>query len=123
MGWTKAERYITDYTEIGQYLEEMDGFHDYQIGNLEIKNNTLVRVFVEEVIPGKKLQDSTGKIWEWEFEDIRKFEFECDCAMRLYIDELHTGDEDGEILFELHNGYISVTVEKIGLRVPSDVKE
>lgn len=57
MGWTEAERYITKYDEIVQYLDEQDAFHDYRIGHLEHEDADQVSVYVEEVLPGKKLQD------------------------------------------------------------------
>ena len=119
MGWTDALRYITDYDEIVQYFDEMAGFHDYQLGNIVYKDDKNAEIFIEEVIPGKKLQDKTGKIWQCSFEGVRIFEIDCDSAVAFNIFEVHGGETTGEIIFGLINGNIRIIADKIKVRIPS----
>ncbi len=123
MDWTDALEYKTDYDDIIRYLEEKECFHDYRIGNLEYSSGKgTASVYVEEVIPNKKLQDNTGKIWLFEFDGIEKFELDNDCAVNFCIFEIVKGDENGEIRFDLDQGYIRIKARKISLRIPSDTR-
>lgn len=121
MDWTDALKYISDFDEIVRYLDEMDRFHDYRVGNIEHRDGK-ASIFIEEVIQEKSLQESTGKIWKCDFEGIKVFEIVCDSAMQFYIGEVHGGSEKGEVMFELTNGYIRIVAETVCLRVPSDMR-
>ena len=123
MGWTDALRYITDYDEAIQYFDEMDGFHDYRIGHIVYKDGKNADIFIEEVIPGKKIPDNTGKVWECSFEDVKNFEISCDSAMHFYIGDIYGGETQGEVMFELTNGYIRILADRIIVRVPSDERK
>jgi len=122
MGWTDALRYITDFEEAIQYFDEMDGFHDYRIGNIVYKDGKNADIFIEEVIPGKKLQDNTGKAWKCSFEGVKSFEIECDSAVGFYIGDIYGNATREEISFELINGYIKIVAERINVRIPSDAR-
>ena len=121
MGWTDRQEIKNDYLDIIEYLELMDGFHDYRIGNLHYDGNT-VDIFVEEVIPGAKIQYSTGLIWDFHFIGVRSFYISVDCAGGFWIYEIERGNELGEISFNLVPGHICVTAEKVTLGIPSHKK-
>ena len=123
MGWTDALEYKKDFDDIVQYLDEMDNFHDYLIGHLKYSSGKgTASVSIEEVIPNKKLQDNTGKVWMIDFEGVENFEMSNDCAVKMYVFEIVKGDENGELLFDLDQGYIRIKARKISLRIPSDVR-
>ena len=72
MGWTEREMVLTSYEEIIKYLEDQDGFHDYRIGNVHY-DGSKADVTIEEVVPGAKIQDGTGLVWDFHFKGVTSF--------------------------------------------------
>ena len=118
MGWTERREIKNNYQDIVEYLDSMDGFHDYRIGDVEYKGDS-ANIMIEEVLPGRKIQDDTGLIWDFHFEKISKFIFSVDCVVGFWISEVERGNAPREILFNLNNGIISVVAEKITLGITS----
>lgn len=118
MGWTERREIKNNYQDIVEYLDSMDSFHDYRIGNVDYDENS-VDITIEEVLPGRKIQDDTGLIWDFHFENISKFIFSVDCVIGFWISEVGRGNAPGEVTFNLNNGIISVVAEKITLGIPS----
>ena len=118
MGWTKRSEMKNNYHDIVEYLNSMDGFHDYRIGNVKYDGDS-ANITIEEVLPGRKLQDSTCLIWDFHFEKINKFIFSVDCVSGFWISEIEGSNVLGEVIFNLHSGIISVVAEKIILGIPA----
>ncbi len=117
MSWTERDEIKIWFEDIVAYLDLMGGFHDYRIGNIEYDGDR-AEIMVEEVIPGKKISDGAGIIWNFEFEEIRNFSMSVDSVLGFYIDSIEKGDGLDEILFRLHSGIISIQAEKISLGIP-----
>lgn len=66
MGWTERKEILTSFKSIMDYIEKEDSFHDYRIGTIHYLENE-VELTIEEVIPGAKIQDSTGFVWDFHF--------------------------------------------------------
>ena len=116
--FTKRERYLDSYDDIVTYLKDFD-FHDYRVGGFEFDlEQNKMQIFVEEVIPGKKLEDSAGKIWDFTFRYIEKCSFNLDLVLGLYIYDLHGGNEPGEIVLEGDGGNIYVASKEVSLGIP-----
>ena len=115
--WTDRIETKTDYTDILEYLELMDGFHDYRIGYIDYDGEK-ARITVEEVLPGKDLKDDAGLIWDFACEKVRDYHFHVDCQLSFYIYEVVKGNESGRLFFELNGGYIDICANKISLGIP-----
>ena len=118
MAWTKRAEIKDNYQDIVKYLGSMAGFHDYRIGAIQYDGNS-VNIFVEEVVPGKKVKDNDGLVWDFHFEKVNAFFFNVDCAIGFYVQEIEQGDVPGEISFNLVSGTISIIAEKVTLGIPS----
>lgn len=118
MGCTERSEYINNFDDVVKYLETRYNFHDYRIGHL-FYDGKRADITVEEVIPGKKLQDSTGLIWDFHFEDVTSFQISADCVLRFWILEVKKGNKPNEVLFNLGSGEISVVSNSIRLGIPS----
>ncbi len=100
----------------------MNGFHDYRIGSIDY-NGDSAHITIEEVIPEKKIQDSTGLVWDFCFEGISMFSFSVDCVMGFWILDVENGKSPGEILFNLDSGIILIAAEKVILGIPSPMEK
>ena len=116
--FTERERYLDNYDDVAKYLDEMN-FHDYRVGGFDFDlNKSKMKFFIEEIIPGKKLSDSTGKVWDFTFCNIEKLEFNLDLPLGLHVFDIYAGNEPGEIVLEGHEGSIYVTSKNIQLGIP-----
>ena len=50
--WTERIKIITTFDEALAYIESQNGFHDFQLGNIEVRKNT-VKIMIEEDIGNK----------------------------------------------------------------------
>lgn len=73
MGWTERKEILTSFKSIMNYIEKEDSFHDYRIGTIHYLENE-VELTIEEVIPGAKIQDSTGFVWDFHFKGVTFFQ-------------------------------------------------
>ena len=118
MGWTERIERKTKYDEIIKYIESLGCFHDYRMGSLSVRNGH-VRITIEEVIPAKHIADSTGLIWDFEFDDVSEISIDADTAFHFSIAEVIAGEKENELVFELRNGVICITANAISLGIPS----
>ncbi len=65
------------------------------------------------------MEDSTGLVWDFNFECIQDFEISADCVLGFFIDEVIKGDKGNEVFLRLHNGILSIVAEKVSLGIPS----
>ncbi|EUB16450.1 hypothetical protein HMPREF1508_1251 [Shuttleworthella sp. MSX8B] len=121
MGWTERETVLTSYEEIIKYLEDQDGFHDYRIGNVHY-DGSKADVTIEEVVPGAKIQDSTGLVWDFHFKGVTSFEMSVDVVMGFWIYEVERGEKPNEIAFNLDSGFLGIAAEHIEFGIPSQEK-
>ncbi|MCI7326284.1 MAG: hypothetical protein MR537_01390 [Clostridiales bacterium] len=121
MGWTEREKILTSYEEIIKYLEDEDYFHDYRIGNVHYDGSN-ADITIEEVIPGAKIQDSTGLVWDFHFKDVTSFEMSVDVVMGFWIYEVERGEKPNEIAFNLDSGFLGIAAEQIEFGIPSPEK-
>ena len=121
MGWTEREKILTSYEEIVKYLEDEDYFHDYRIGNVSYDGNN-ADVTIEEVIPGAKIQDSTGLMWDCYFKGVTSFEMSVDAVMGFWICEVERGENPNEIVFNFDSGFLGIAAEQIEFGIPSQEK-
>ena len=117
MGWTERKERLTSFKSIMDYIEKEDYFHDYRIGNIHYSENE-VDLTIEEVIPGKKIQDSTGLVWDFHFKGVTFFIISVDVVLGFWIMEVTSGNKPNEIEFNLDSGIISVAAEYIELGIP-----
>ena len=100
------------------YLDKENNFHDYRIGNIEhTASETMITV--EEVIPGVKVEDSAGPIWDFHFKGVTFFEMMVDVVLGFWIMDVDRGEKPNEISFSLLSGIIHVAAEQIELGIPS----
>lgn len=118
MGWTERIRILKTYREIKEYLENENCFHDYRIGNVHYAGN-IADVTIEEVIPGAKIQDSTGLVWDFHFKGVTSFEMSVDVVMGFWILEVECGERPNEISFNLDSGVLSIAAEQIEFGIPA----
>jgi len=118
MGWTEREKVLTSYEEIIKYLEDEKCFHDYRIGNIYY-DGSKADVTIEEVIPGKRLQDSTGRVWDFHFKEVTSFEMSVDVVLGFWIFEVGRGEKDKEIHFDLDSGFLDISAEQFEFGIPS----
>ena len=117
-GWTKRKEVLTSYEGIISYLDKENNFHDYRIGNIEhTASETMITV--EEVIPGVKVEDSAGPIWDFHFKGVTFFEMMVDVVLGFWIMDVDRGEKPNEISFSLLSGIIHVAAEQIELGIPS----
>ena len=114
--WTERERYITSFEEIKEYLEQMDCFHDYRIGNVEY-GGKLAKITVEEIVPAEHVSESTSSVWDFTITGIESYKMNCDCAFTWFLNEVTL--EDDELVFNCTNGYVSIKAAEIKLGIPS----
>lgn len=114
--WTERERYIEHFNEIQDYLEYMDNFHDYRIGNLNFKDGE-AEITVEEYIPNSHISETAGLIWNFKFKNIEEFEINSDCVLQWWIAEINL--ENKEFVFECTNGCIAIKAAQVKLGIPS----
>ena len=114
--WTEREKYISEHNEIKEYLEAMDAFHDYRIGNIEVADNYVI-LTIEEIVPAKHIADTAGQIWDFKFEEVIKLKMNNDCVGAFFIDEITM--EDGAIIFSCTNGCIQIKAAHIQIGIPS----
>jgi hypothetical protein len=100
------------------YIEKENDFHDYRIGNIDYSDNE-VDLTIEEVIPGAKIQNSTGLVWDFHFKGVTFFEISVDVVMGFWIMEVAHGEKPNEIAFNLDSGFIGVAAEYIEFGIPS----
>ena len=121
MGWTEREKILTSYEEIVKYLEDKDCFHDYRVGNV-FYDGINADVTIEEIIPGAKIQDSTGLVWNFHFKSVTSFEMSVDVVMGFWIYEVGRGKKPNEIVSNLDSGFLGIAAEQIEFGVPSREK-
>lgn len=117
MGWTERKERLTSFKSIMDYIEKENYFHDYRIGNIHYSENE-VDLTIEEVIAGKKIQDSTGLVWDFHFRGVTFFIMSVDVVLGFWIWEVTSGNKPNEIEFNLDSGIISVAAEYIELGIP-----
>ena len=76
---------------------------------------------IEEVLPGRKIPDNTGLIWDFHFKGVTFFEMNVDVILGMWVFDVDRGDKPNEIAFNLHSGNIYVAAEQIELGIPSDL--
>ena len=113
--WTERERYIEDFNEIQDYLDIMDNFHDYRIGNLYFKDRE-AEITVEEYIPNPHISETAGLVWNFKFKNVEESEMNIDCVLQFWITEINL--ENNKFVFECTNGCISIKAEQVKLGVP-----
>lgn len=114
--WTERKRYITSFDDIKVYLEEMDYFHDHRVGNIQYDGKE-AKITVEEIIPDKHISESAGSIWDFSVKEIESFKMDIDSAFSCFLNEVTL--QDGELVFNCTNGYVSIKAKEIVLGVPS----
>jgi len=121
VGWSERVRYITDFDEIMQYVESKNGFHDCRIGGFtfNMEENT-AKFFVESVSSEKESVPGTDKIWNFEFSEIKSFDFDMDIVAGFWIYDVCQGDGLGEIVFLADGGYINISAKKISVGIPGN---
>ena len=114
--WTEREKYISEHNEIKEYLEAMDAFHDYRIGNIAVAEECIT-ITVEEIVPAKHVSESAGQIWDFNFKDIEKLKMNNDCVGSFIITEITM--EDDAIIFGCTNGCFEIKANSIQIGIPS----
>ena len=115
--WTEREKELSTYNDIETYLNSMDNFHDYRLGDFEYSKDSTVCVCIEtDHKPINSAEE--GLIWNFNFEKVTEFSFSIDSMLGSWIDEI-TVENNSQILFGLTNGYISVSADEIKLGIPS----
>ena len=114
--WTERERYITSFEEIKSYIEQIGFFHDHRVGNVEY-DGKVAKITVEEIVPDKHISESVGNIWDFTITGIESYQMNCDCAFTWFLNEITL--EDGELVFNFTNGYVSIKAKEIRLGIPS----
>lgn len=77
---------------------------------------------IEEVVPGAKIQDSTGLVWDFHFKGVTSFEMSVDVVMGFWIYEVERGEKPNEIAFNLDSGFLGIAAEHIEFGIPSQGK-
>ena len=115
--YTQREKELHTYNDIEDYLNSMDNFHDYKLGNFEYDKASNICVCIEtDHNPINSSKE--GLVWDFNFEKVTDFSFSMDVMIGSWVDEI-TVETDSKIVFALTNGYISVSAEKIKLGIPS----
>ena len=114
--WTERERYIASFEEIKAYIEQIGFFHDHRIGNIEY-DGKVTKITVEEIVPDKHISESAGSIWDFTITGIESYQMNCDCAFTWFLNEVTL--EDGELVFNCTNGYVSIKAKEIKLGIPT----
>lgn len=116
--WTDREKILNSFDEINSYLESMCSFHDYRLGNLELKDNS-VSINIEEDM--KSIDNRNDYIWNFTFRLISDCRIDMDCILTSYITEVVFRDKH-EVMINLTNGYISIVADDIQLGIPKRMK-
>ena len=121
VGWSKRVRYITDFDEIMQYIALQNDFYDCRIGgfsfNMEEKT---AKLYVESVSAEKGNVPDTDKIWDFEFTEIKSFDFDMDIAAGFWIYEVCRGDDLNEMVFSADGGSITISAKNISVGIPEN---
>lgn len=96
----------------------MCSFHDYRLGNLELKDNS-VSINIEEDM--KSIDNRNDYIWNFTFRLISDCRIDMDCILTSYITEVVFRDKH-EVMINLTNGYISIVADDIQLGIPKRMK-
>lgn len=96
MGWTERKEILTSFKSIMNYIEKEDSFHDYRIGTIHYLENE-VELTIEEVIPGAKIQDSTGFVWDFHFKGVTFFKILVDMPIPAFLSACNVGLFTGEL--------------------------
>ncbi len=114
--WTEREKELTDLINIEKYIDEMDNFHDYMIGDISYNSEKQeARICVETEHDVKK-SSKEGLIWNFEFEQATNILISVDSMLSCYVHEITV--EDGQVHFWLTNGNIYVKANKVKLGIP-----
>lgn len=116
--WTDREKILNSFDEINAYLESMCSFHDYRLGNLELKDNS-VSITIEEDM--KSIDNRNAYIWNFTFNLISDCRIDMDCILTSYISEVVFRDKH-EVMISLTNGYIWIIADDIQLGIPQSMK-
>ena len=106
----------SSFEEIKAYIEQIGFFHDHRVGNVEY-DGKVAKITVEEVVPDKHISESAGSIWDFTITGIESYQMNCDCAFAWFLNEVTL--DDGEIVFNCTNGYVSIKATGIKLGIPS----
>ncbi len=113
--WTERLKTINNFDNITAYLDSIDYFHDYRLGNVEICNDS-IKICVEEDTENK--HNENAHIWDFTFTEYSDFKADVDCIIPSYINEISV--EDNYVMFSLNNGFISLLCKKISLGIPKE---
>ena len=111
--WSERKKIISDFDEVISYIKQQDSFHDYRLGNVEFKNNSIVIMIEEDT---KDKYNEQALVWDFSFDIISDLKFELDCFLPMYIYEVSI--ENHAVEFGLTNGYIMFDAEDISLGIP-----
>ena len=114
--WTEREKELTDLTNIEKYLDEMDNFHDYMIGNISYNSEKQEASICVETEHDVRNSSKEGLIWNFDFEQVTNILIGVDSMLSCYVHEITV--EDGQVHFWLTNGNIYVTANKVELGIP-----
>ena len=116
--WTKREKEIYTLAEIEEYVEEMDCFHDYMLGNVRYDSEKGFAEICIETDHEPKKSAEEGYVWNFEFEGIEEILFAIDVPLRGWVDEILILD-DKKVMFSLTSGCITISASKVKLGIPS----
>ncbi len=120
--WIKERKEITNYNEILEFIKECNEFHDMRIGGFDYDSDKKnAKIFIEELDYNKKIpDDDVLSQYYFEINDIEKFIFHSDIALKSYVLETYESNKN-EITIALTNGEIVFKASKILLSVPINV--
>ena len=108
---------ISGIDNVLQYLDDMDGFHDYPIGNLTYDGSTF-SITIEEVLEGEDWpNESNGRVWMLEFSHVSDIDIEIDVPLGLWIDDINMND-DGAFVIQCNQGTVTILANSVELSAP-----
>ncbi len=115
---------IGNIDSILQYIESMDAFHDYPIGNISYDVSTsILSISIEEVLEGEDWpKESNGRVWFLNFGNIQDMKLDIDVPSGLWISDMYVNGS-GYFVIEFDQGSIAVAPNAIELLVPKAEKD
>ena len=110
--WTERDKVLDNVSEIVQYLDTVNSFHDYKLGNISFDGCNLI-VMIEDA---HTKNNREAHIWNFTFNHVTQLYIDMDCVLRPFLTEVEIVGQS--VIIGLTNGSISFNAIDIMLGIP-----
>ena len=112
--YTRREKIIKDIKLVTEYIDSMDGFHDYRIGHIEAKKDQ-ISVIIES--DARTPHNEGAYTWFLKFKGTADFSVDFDTVCPFFIYE--TRIEHSIFYLDCTNGGISFSFKEMTIETPT----